>query len=117
MKENKEIEKILLNDSAFENMVKAKVENDFKQELVNAKTLKLVEYITEIKDVPKSRLFTKYATFEVINKASKTKSYINGVQAEGFLASNTVDRAKLLNGESDSFVCGNSFIKFVKVKI
>ena len=29
MKENKEIEKILLNDSDFENMVKSKVENDF----------------------------------------------------------------------------------------
>lgn len=117
MKENKEIEKILLNDSAFDNMLKKKVENDFKQELINAKASKSVEYITEIKDVPKTKLFTKYATFEVINKTSKTKSYINGVQAEGFLGSNITDRTKLLNGESDSFVCGNSFIKFVKVKI
>ena len=50
MKENKEIEKILLNDSAFENMLKTKVENDFKQELINAKASKSVEYITEIKD-------------------------------------------------------------------
>lgn len=117
MKENKEIEKILLNDSDFENMVKSKVENDFKQELANAKVLKSLEYITKIKDVPKSRLFTKYATFEVMNKASKTKSYINGIQAEGFLGLNVADRNKLLNGESDSFVCGNSFIKFIKVKI
>ena len=51
-----------------------------------------------------------------MNKASKTKSYINGVQAEGYLGVQSVDRAKLINGETDSFVSGNNFVKFVKIK-
>ena len=60
---------------------------------------------------------TKDAVFEVINKTSKTKSFITGVQAEGFLGTKYSDRESLLKGETDSFVNGNNFIKFVKVKI
>lgn len=115
MKKNNDIEQILLNDSAFEQAVKTKIEHDFNKEL--EKKSKEVSYITGIKDVPKGRLFTKYATFEVINKSSKTKSYINGVQAEGYLGSNVPDRIKLLAGESDSFVAGNNYVKFIKVKV
>lgn len=115
MKKNNDIEQILLNDSAFEQAVKTKIEHDFKKEL--EKKSNEIVYITNIKDVPKGRLFTKYSTFEVINKNSKTKSYINGVQAEGYLGSNVTDRIKLLAGESDSFVSGNSYVKFIKVKV
>ena len=78
MKKNKEIEEILLNDSAFEQAVKAKIERDFNKELEDVKASKKVDYVFEIKDVPAGKLFTKNAIFEVINKNSKTKSYING---------------------------------------
>lgn len=115
MKKNKEIEQILLNDEAFEQAVKSKIEQDFNKEL--EKSVKEVSYITEIQEVPKGKLFTKFATFEVINKSSKTKSYINGIQAEGYLGSNVSDRLKLLAGESNSFVAGNNYVKFIKVKI
>ena len=81
MKSNKDIEKILLNDSAYEKMVKTKIEREFKQELALA------------------------------------KSYINGVQAEGYLGAKNSDRAKLMAGETDSFVCGCNFVRFVKVKM
>ena len=53
----------------------------------------------------------------MINKNSKTKSYINGIQAEGYLGSNVPDRTKLLAGESNSFVAGNNYVKFIKVKV
>ena len=46
-----------------------------------------------------------------------TKSYINGVQAEGYLGSQNADRMKLLAGEADSFVCENSYVKFIKVTV
>ena len=117
MKKNKEIEEILLNDSAFEQAVKAKIERDFNKELEDIKASKKVDYILEIKDVPAGKLFTKNAIFEVINKNSKTKSYINGVQAEGYLGSNVADRTKLLAGEENSFVAGNLYVKFIKVKV
>ena len=116
MKENKDIEKILLNDSAYEKMVKTKIEREFKKELELAKKMRN-KIITDIKKVPKEKLFTKSATYEVINKNSKTKSYINGVQAEGYLGAKNSDRAKLLNGETDSFVCGCNVVRFVKVKM
>ncbi len=117
MKENKDIEKILLNDSAYNEMVKSKIEQEFRQELESAKKLQNKTFIADIKKAPKAKLFSKAATYEVINKNSKTKSYINGVQAEGYLGTQNTDRAKLLAGEADSFVSGNSYIKFVKVKV
>ncbi len=117
MKKNKEIENILLNGSAYDEMVKNKVEQDFVKELENHKKQQNKKYITDIKKAPKNKLFTKDAVFEVLNKDSKTKSYVNGIQAEGYLGTQNSDRAKLLSGESDAFVCGNCYVKFVKVKV
>ena len=61
--------------------------------------------------------FSKNSTFEVINKTNKTKSFINGLQAEGFLGANDFERSKLLKGETNAFVRDNIFVKFVKCKI
>lgn len=116
MNKNKDIEKILLNDASYDEIIRTKVEQDFVQELDKSKSEKS-GYITEISSAPKDRIFTKFATYEVINKISKTKSYINGVQAEGFLGNKTAEREKLLAGTIDSFVSGNIFVKFVKVKV
>lgn len=115
MKESKDIEKILLNDAKYEALVKLKIEKEFIKEI--SKNQPKNKEITDIKKAPKNRLFTKYATYLVMNKNSKTKSYINGVQAEGFLGTQNSAREKLLKGETDSFVNGNNFIKFVKVKV
>lgn len=116
MKENNEIEKILLNESKYEALVKSKIEKEFIQELgLNKKVSK--KEITNIKKVPKDKLFTKSATYMIMNKNSKTKSYINGMQAEGFLGTQNTARQKLISGEADSFVSGNNYIKFVKVKV
>ncbi len=117
MKNNADIEKILLKDSLFEEMVKTKIEQDFKNELEQSKKLKEKSVITDIKKVPKDKLFTKFATYEVINKNSKTRSYINGVQAEGYLGAQSAVRTSLLAGDVDSFVCKNCYVKFIKVMI
>lgn len=116
MKKNKEIEKLLLNDTSYESIVKSKMEQEFTNELNRAKAIHKKVFF-DIKKVPKERIFSKDAVYSVINKTSKTKSYINGIQAEGYLGSQTIVREKLLSGEADSFVNGNIFVKFVKIKI
>lgn len=116
MKTNDEIEKLLLNDNEYDKLVKSKIEHEF-EEKVTQKTGKRPEFTTNIKNVPAGMLFSKSAVFEVLNKSSRTKSYINGLQADGFLGGNSYERTKLLNGESDSFVRDDIFVKFVKCKI
>lgn len=116
MKENREIERILLNESTYGEFVKNKTEKDFVNEITISDNKRQTE-ITDFKLVPKDKLFSKDALFFVINKKSKTKSYINGLQAEGFLGGNNFARNKLLSGESDSFVAEDYFVKFKKIKV
>ena len=73
--------------------------------------------MTDLKLAPKEKLFSKDAVYLVINKNSKTKSYINGVQAEGFLGSQNALREKFLSGKTDYFVSDGNYIKFFKVKV
>jgi hypothetical protein len=112
-KEDKEIEQILLNDDKYEQFIKTKTEKEFLKALEEKTPAQNV--ITDIKQVPKDKLFCAKATYLVINKTSKTQSYINGIQAESYLVSLN-DREKLLEGIIDSFVYGDYFIKFYKLK-
>lgn len=116
MKTNNEIEKILLNDEKYEKLISSKIEKDFEN-ILKEKTSQKPEIITEIAEVPQGLFFSKNSTFEVINKTNKTKSFINGLQAEGFLGANDFERSKLLKGETNAFVRDNIFVKFVKCKI
>ena len=110
-KTDKDIEQILLNDENYEKFLSEKIENEFNSMLSDAGRVQH-EKITEIKKLSKSELFSKRATYVVINKNSKTKSYINGVQAEGFLGDRNAIREKLLSGQTDSFVNDEYYIKF-----
>jgi len=116
MKEDKEIEKILLNDESYDKFVNQKFEKEFALELDKAATVKNT-VITDIKQVPQDKLFSKSAIYIVMNKNSKTKSYINGVQAEGFLGADNTLREKFLSAKTDSFVSGDTFVKFCKFKV
>ncbi len=116
MKENKEIEKILLNDSTYEKFVKTKFEKEFSKEIKSCKNKK-EKIITEIKSVPRDKLFSKNACYLVMNKNSKTKSFINGIQAEAFLGGKNSLRDKFLSLELDSFVNGDYYVKFQKLKV
>ena len=113
MKNDKEIEKILLDDEKYEKFIRTKTEQEFTKAIESA--VKTKGIITDIKKVPKDKLFSPKATYSVINKTSKTKSYINGIQAESYLVSLN-DREKLLEGIIDSFVYGDYYIKFYKLK-
>ncbi len=117
MKENKKIEEMLLNDENYEKMIREKTEKDFQKLLTDGNDNLKGKYITDIKAVEPQLLFSKFATYEVINRQSKTRSYINGIQAEGYLGSNNSDREKLLKGLTNSFVNADNFVKFIKVKV
>lgn len=114
MKEDKDIEQILLNDEKYEKFINEKTEKEFMQILQAPEKAK---EITDFKKAPKELIFSKNATYLVINKASKTKTFVNGVQAEGFLGSKNMLREKLLSGLSDSFVNGNNYVKFYKLTV
>lgn len=116
MKENKDIEQILLNDESYEKFVNKKIEKEFIQE-VESSCKNKHETITDIKKVPQNKLFSKSATYIVMNKKSKTKSFINGVQADGFLGSQNSLREKFISAQADSFVSGDNYVKFYKLKV
>ncbi len=107
---NQETEQILLNDENYENFIKNKTEAEFN-DVLNKDLKQKTKLITDITLVPHDKLFSKRAIFTVINKTSKTQSYINGIQAEGFIDSNII-REKLLNGTTDYFVNEDNYIKF-----
>ena len=112
MKNNKEIEKLLLNDKEYEKILNSKIEAEFNKAIsVNSEKK---EIITNIKKVPKDKLFSKNTVYMVLNRANKTKSFINGIQAEGFLGTQSSRREKLIAGEVDYFISEDSYIKFVK---
>lgn len=115
MKNGKEMEKILLNDESYEQLMSSKIKKEF-EDVTCKNSEKNDEIIKEIKDVPAQNLFSKNATYFVMNKRSKTHSYINGIQADGFLGSNNIMRKKLLSKESDYFVSGDCYIKFYSFK-
>ena len=115
MKENKDIEKLLLNDEAYEKFINTKIEKEFLKEVTQQDVQNKV--ITDIKSAPKELLFTKKAIYKVINKKSKTHSLINGIQAEAFLGAQNSDREKFLSLKTDFFVCGDNYIKFYKLKV
>ncbi|MBR1460507.1 hypothetical protein IJ596_02590 [bacterium] len=116
MKEDKEIEKILLNDESYEKFIHSKTEKEFNNILTKSKNNERKE-ITDIKQVPKELLFSKHTIYTVINKDSKTQSHINGIQAEGYLGAQELVREKFMSGQTDYFVSGSNYIKFLKTRI
>ena len=112
MKQDKEIEQILLNDEKYEKFIKDKTEKDFNKILQDA-AKKNETVITDFKKLSQDKLFSKNATYFVINKSSKTGSYINGIQAESFLVS-TYEREKFISGKTDAFVYQDNYVKFYK---
>ena len=114
MKKDKEIEQILLNDEKYEQFIKDKTQKDFNKILEEA-SKKEETVITDFKQMKPENLFSKSATYFVINKMSKTTSYINGMQAESFLVS-PYEREKFISGKTDAFIYQDNYIKFYKYK-
>lgn len=118
MKEKKEdIEHILLGNASLDELIKMKIEKEFKAELENANKKAQTETITEISKVPRNLIFSKKAVFRVFNRKNKTETFINGVQAEAMLGVQHSIREKIYRGELGSFTTDEAYVRFEKIHV
>lgn len=112
------IEEMLLTGASLDDLIRMKIESEFKNEIANAKKGKNYnnsKIYTEIKDVPKDLIFSKQAIYRLFNRNSKQETFINGVQAEAMIGLQDSIRTKFLNGELSAFSTDEAYVKFEKV--
>lgn len=112
------IEEMLLTGASLDDLIRMKIESEFKNEIANAKKGKIYnnsKIYTEIKDVPKDLIFSKQAIYRLFNRNSKQETFINGVQAEAMIGLQDNIRTKFLNGELSAFSTDEAYVKFEKV--
>lgn len=118
MKEKDEdIEQMLLYNASLDDLIKARIEKEFKEAEEKSKRKTETVTLTDISKVPKDLIFSKKSVFKVFNRNTKTETYINGIQAESMLGVQTTVREKMKNGETSSFATDDAFVKFEKVTI
>lgn len=112
------IEEMLLTGASLDDLIRMKIEAEFKTEIENAKTRKTSnnnKIYTEIKEVPQNLIFSKQAVFKLFNRNTKQETFINGVQAEALIGLQDNVRQKFLNGEMSAFSTDEAYVKFEKV--
>ena len=118
MKEKEEdIEQILLTNASLDDLIKMKIEKEFKTALNNANKKHKRKTITDISKVPQNLIFSKYSVFRVFNRKNKSETFVNGVQAEAMLGIQNSIREKMLRGELGSFTTDDAYVKFEKIDV
>ncbi len=118
MKNKKQIiEDALLSGKSIDELIKIKMKEEIKTAFKKVATKFEKKKIYNIKDVPKSSLFSKKTVFKKFNKQNNTISFINGIQAEALLGLDILSREKLLKGEIEVFSTENAFVKFEYTEI
>lgn len=118
MKEKKEdIEQILLGNASLDELIKMKIEKEFRTELANAHKKARTQTITDISKVPQNLIFSKKSVFRVFNRTNKTETFINGVQAEALLGVQNSIREKIYRGELGAFTTDEAYVRFEKVHV
>ena len=118
MKKSKDLtEEILMKNKSLDELIKLKMHVELKNAFNtrvgnNSKTL-----ITDIKDVPVDKIFTKRATFKVFNKETKVETLVNGLQAEALIGMQNDVREKFRRKETDIFSTDNLFVKFESIEL
>ena len=116
MKEKEEdIEQILLNNASIDDLIKAKMEKEFKEAIAKSKQEVKKIVITDISKVPEHLIFSKQSVFKLFNKTTKTETSINGIQAEALLGLQNSAREKMLKGKISAFATDDAYVKFEKV--
>ncbi len=111
----KDMEQILLSEASLDDLIKMKIEEEFKKE--KPKTKPSPKVITDLKDVPKEQIFTKNSIFRVYNRTNKTETCINGLQADAMIGIQNNIRERLLNKTLSAFSTDDAYIKFEKAVI
>lgn len=118
MKEKEEdIEQILLTNASLDDLIKMKIEKEFKTALNNANKKHKRKTITDISKVPQNLIFSKYSVFRVFNRKNKSETFVNGVQAEAMLGIQNSIREKMLKGEIGAFTTDDAYVKFEKIDV
>lgn len=114
-KEN-DIEQLLLEGASIDDLIKMKIENEFKKEFEKGKQKPEKKIYTDISKTPKELIFSKSATYKLFNRNTKCETFINGVQADGFLGTQNNLREKILEGVISTFTTQDAYIKFEKAE-
>lgn len=111
---NTDAEERLLNNLSLDELIKMKIEKEFINDLKKSKEKQQQKVYTNIKELPKNKIFSSDAIFRCYCKTTKCESFINGIQADALLGLQDNVREKMLNGEVSAFTTDNSYIKFEK---
>ena len=110
MKED--IEQVLLNNASLDELIKMKIEQEFKVKKATKKPEKQV--VTDIAKVPAEKIFTRDSVFRVYNRTDKTETFINGIQADAMIGIQAGVREKFLNKTLSAFATDDSYVQFEK---
>lgn len=118
MKEKEEdLEQMLLNNASLDDLIKIKIEKEFKQAVEKSMQKPKKNVIKDISKVPPALIFSKQSTFKLYNKRTKTETFINGIQAESLLGLQNSVREQMQKGETASFATEDAYVKFEKAVI
>lgn len=115
MKDKEDIEKILISDTSIDELIKRKIEEEFKTELEKSKHIQKTRIETDLAKVPQNLIFSKDAVYKVFNRNTKAQTCINGVQAEALVGMQNSVREKLLNAEQSAFTTDDAYVKFERI--
>ncbi len=109
-------EQMLLNNASLEDLIKMKIEKEFMADLEKAKEKPKKKVYTDIKDLPKSMIFSKNSVFRYFNRNTKCETFINGIQAEALIGLQNQVRENMLKGNLSAFTTDNAYVKFDKAE-
>ena len=114
MKNNIDIESKVLLDSQIDQLIARKIEQEIKQEkeLAQLKREAKKVTVTDFSLVPADKIFCPETTYLVYNRKAATESFINGIQAESFVAMRSDIRHGLETHAISAFSSGDYYIIF-----
>ncbi len=118
MKDKEEdIEQMLLNNASLDDLIKARIEKEFREAEEKSKKKPKPVTITDISKVPPNLIFSKESVFKLFNRQTKSETYINGIQAESLLGIQDSVREKMKKGETSSFATDDAYVKFDRITV
>jgi hypothetical protein len=111
------MEQMLLNNASLDDLIKMKIEKEFKHEMEKSRKKPEKKTYIEISEAPKNLIFSKYAIYRVFNRNTKCESFINGLQAEGMLGMQDAVREKIAQGLLNAFTTEDCYVKFECVQV
>ncbi len=108
-------EQLLLNNQSLDELIKMKIEEEFKSS--GQKPQKTKRVVEKLSDCPKDKIFSNDAVFKLYNRLNKTETYINGTQADAMIGIQHGIREKILDGTLTAFSTDDAYVKFEKAYV